>query len=430
MAYQQHIDACFGAHGADRAAFETALASTGDALARLRDHAGAKSLALLELPGRDTDLAPAAAIAAEFRQRLKTILVLGTGGSSLGGQTLCALAGPASDGPNIRFLDNVDPASFAGLKATHDPADTGLLVISKSGGTVETLTQLATLLPWLQEAKGAAAADMVAVTDPTDSPLARIAKGLGARTLEHDPDIGGRFSALTIVGLLPAMIAGLDPASVRAGAAATLEKTLDAATPGEAPPAVGAALAVTLAPTAPIVVMMPYLDRLVLFAEWYRQLWAESLGKKGRGTTPLRALGTVDQHSQLQLYLDGPADKYFTVLAADTAGTGDRVDDAILDLAGDLGYLRGRRMGDVLAAEQEATIDALAAAGRPVRVLRLGLNEDTDAGRDEYVVGGLMMHFMLETIIAADLLDVNPFDQPAVEASKVAARRALAGDKS
>jgi glucose-6-phosphate isomerase len=162
---------------------------------------------------------------------------------------------------------------------------------------------------------------------------------------------------------------------------------------------------------------MPYIDRLAHFGLWFRQLWAESLGKEGKGTTPVRAMGTVDQHSQLQLYLAGPRDKMFTLVALDTAGQGETV---AVDLAGDreLAYLAGRRMGDLLDAEQRATATSLIRNGRPTRIFRLTqLNERS--------LGALLMHFMLETIIAADLLGVNAFDQPAVEEGKILAREYL-----
>jgi glucose-6-phosphate isomerase len=166
-----------------------------------------------------------------------------------------------------------------------------------------------------------------------------------------------------------------------------------------------------------VTVLMPYVDRLAPFGLWFRQLWAESLGKDGKGTTPVRALGAVDQHSQLQLYLAGPADKLFTLLVLQQDGQG-----ALLppDLAGDpaLAYLAGRRLGDLLAAEQRATATSLLRHGRPTRVLRL-------PRLDEASLGALFMHFMLETIIAAALWGVDAFDQPAVEQGKVLARQYL-----
>jgi glucose-6-phosphate isomerase len=167
------------------------------------------------------------------------------------------------------------------------------------------------------------------------------------------------------------------------------------------------------------VVIMPYVDRLERFGAWFRQLWAESLGKEGHGTTPIDAMGAVDQHSQLQLYLAGPRDKLFTLILADPAGHGPVAKPEVAGpAAGPLDYLMGRSLGDLLAAEQRATVETLIRNGCPTRVMRFpSLNEE--------VMGGLMMHFILETIIAADLLGIDPFDQPAVEESKVLARRYL-----
>jgi glucose-6-phosphate isomerase len=203
---------------------------------------------------------------------------------------------------------------------------------------------------------------------------------------------------------------------VRAGAAAVLEASLAANAPEDTAPAVGAALSVALLLKCGITtsVLMPYDDRLAPFAMWHRQLWAESLGKGGTGFNPAPALGPVDQHSLLQLYLDGPPDKFFTILAMDESGRGPRIDGAAGDDA-ELAPLAGRTVGDLVAAERRATVDALAARGRPVRELRL------DA-IDEHTLGALFMHFMLETVLAAGFLGVDPFGQPAVEEGKRRAR--------
>jgi glucose-6-phosphate isomerase len=163
---------------------------------------------------------------------------------------------------------------------------------------------------------------------------------------------------------------------------------------------------------------MPYADRLGEFGFWFRQLWAESLGKDGHGTTPIRALGTVDQHSQLQLYLAGPRDKLFTVLTVASAGIGRPVDRALAQDP-ELAYLSGHGLGDLIAAEARATYETLARNRRPVRLIAL-------ERLDEAALGGLFMHYMLETILAARLIGVDPFDQPAVEEGKVLARRYLA----
>ena len=259
----------------------------------------------------------------------------------------------------------------------------------------------------------------LAITEPKDNVLRRLCTRLGVTTLDHDPDIGGRYSVLSNVGLVPALLAGIDVAALRAGAAEVMDAVLAAQTPADAPPALGAALSVALAEHHAVAatVIMPYADRLGHFGLWFRQLWAESLGKDGKGTLPVRALGTVDQHSQLQLYLGGPRDKMFTIITTDVAGTGAIVPP---DLASDpaLAYLAGARMGDLLDAEQRATTATLIRNGRPTRLVHV-------PRLDAKSLGALLMHFMLETIVAAELLGVDAFDQPAVEEGKVLARQYL-----
>ena len=239
--------------------------------------------------------------------------------------------------------------------------------------------------------------------------------------LEHDTGVGGRFSVLTNVGLLAAALVGLDIAAIRAGAANALAPILDQREPAEVPSAVGAALAVALAQTRrkSISALMAYADRLERCTRWYVQLWAESLGKDGKGTTPIAALGPVDQHSQLQLYMAGPRDKLITVVTVASAGQGPRMAADLAKLAG-VPDFAGKTIGDLAAAEGRATAETLARNGCPVRTMHL-------ERLDEAVLGELLMHFMLETIIAARLLDVDPFDQPAVEEGKVLAKRYLTG---
>ncbi len=430
MLYSQDIEYCIaeavGAGGLPRERFQSFLKQAAGAIDGLRARHADGSLPLLRLPGKTDDLADLERVAARYRQNFDDVLLLGTGGSSLGGRSLCALAGPdavlAQAKPRLHFMENVDPHSFDGLIGTLDPARTGVVAVSKSGGTAETLTQLFCIFNWLDGTVGRAtlAEHAMAIVEPNDSVLRRLAERFDLPTLDHDPGVGGRFSVLSLVGLLPAMIAGLDGAAIRQGADEVLQTLLSEGNPAAVPPAVGAAIAVGLAKDrgAAMSVLFPYVDRLAPFALWYRQLWAESLGKNGEGTTPLRAMGTVDQHSQLQLYLDGPADKLFTVVMGPNAGVGPVIDTALFD-DDSLDWMRGRRMGDLLDSCQRATAETLIARGRPVRVLRL------DAV-DERTLGALMMHFMLETIIAAQLLGVDPFDQPAVEEGKQLARRYMA----
>ncbi len=423
MQYRQDVSACLASAIGDRGVSEPALAAGLEAaqaaLAWLRGELDGGALPAFDVCRQSADIADLQALARNLRQQCDTVAILGTGGSSLGGQALYALAADET-APALRFFDNIDPATLDRLLAETAPARLGLVIISKSGGTAETLAQALTLLPQLADGAGEEFRQRtLVITEPGDSPLRRAAAHWNLATRDHDPGIGGRYAALSLVGLLPALIAGIDAQAVRDGAAAVLAQALDAGQAADVPAAVGAAVSVALSRDqgAGISVLMPYSDRLAKFAQWYQQIWAESLGKGGAGTTPVAAIGAVDQHSQLQLYLDGPADKLFTIVTPGHAGTGATIDNALAEQFG-LDYLAGRTVGDLMAAEQQATIDALVARGCPTRVLAV---DRVDAA----TVGALMMHYMLETVIAARLLAVDPFDQPAVEDGKVRARAYL-----
>lgn len=415
MPFTQSLDACFPDDGA-RARFDAALSRTPAGLEKLRRAKADGALPLLRLPDRVDDIAALERIAADWRGRFRRFVLFGIGGSSLGARALAELAAPEERG-RLVVLDNLDPEGMARALAPDAIRDAGFLLVSKSGGTAETLAQALAARAAVETAlgRGALADRFLAIVEPGTSPLRRLAAELGATALDHDPKVGGRFSVLSLVGLLPALLVGLDARAVRAGAAEALTANLEAAAPGEAPAAAGAALNVAADKTQ--TVLLAYADALGLFGAWHRQLWAESLGKGGRGTTPIPALGPVDQHSQLQLWLDGPDDKLYTVIEPEAAGRGPEIPDAGARALG-LDYLAGRRIGDLIAAMGRATAETLAARGRPVRRIRL-------QRLDERAMGALLMHFMLETILAADLLGVDAFDQPAVEEGKVLARRYL-----
>jgi len=213
---------------------------------------------------------------------------------------------------------------------------------------------------------------------------------------------------------------GLDVAKLRAGAKAVRDSVLGASSAANATSAVGAALHHALAKDGKLThtVMWNYADRLATLAAWWQQLWAESLGKDGKGTSPVGAVGPVDQHSQLQLFRDGPNDALYTVIAPDTKGQG-LIAPAERAKALGLDYLVGKTMGDLVAAEAKASAETLSRNKRPVRQIRVPTI-------DEYSLGGLMMHFMLETILMGRLMGVDPFDQPGVEESKILTRKYLA----
>ena len=413
-----------------KSAYQKTLTSLAPALKKLKAAYEERTLRLIRVPSRRDDLAEITATAKRFRAGFADVIVLGTGGSSLGAQTLVVAAlGMGHKGPRLHFLDNVDPIRFDQVLKSVNFKRTGLVTVSKSGSTAETILQTLAVLKALRGAVGERGIPnrVVAITEPAKggkkNPMRRMTERLGIPVLDHDPEVGGRYSALTNVGLLPAAIAGFDPALVRKGAHTVVRMMLAASSPRGLAPAEGAALSVALEKKHGVdqSVLMPYVDALQPFAFWYRQLWAESLGKTGHGTTPINALGTVDQHSQLQLYLDGPANKLVTFIVAETTGLGHRV-RAERGLEADFGYLVGHTMGDLIAAEAQATADTLAKHGRPVRMLKI-------AAPTEETLGALMMHYMLETIFAAALLRVDPYDQPAVEEGKVLARKYLAAMK-
>jgi len=376
------------------------------ALETLRAHHDQRTLPLLDLPTQQADVQALQGLVQRFQDEFTDVVILGTGGSSLGGKTLAALA--PSHPLRLHFLENVDPLTYHTLLAKLDPCTTGFLVISKSGETAETLMQFMVFASQWKEFEGECALQdhFVVITEDKPSTLRKMAQAWDIPTIDHDPGIGGRFSCLSIVGLLPAMLLNLDPLEIRAGAAYVLEHTLKTRIEDNLP-ALGALAAVELGRTKPCNVLMPYVDQLTSFTAWHRQLWAESLGKQGLGSTPIQALGTVDQHSQLQLYLDGPRDKFFTLLLQ----THFPQDVKPRIKSFDLSPLQHHTMGELLNACGRATYQTLRLHQRPTRLMEIQtLTPET--------MGGLLMHFMLETILSAHLLGVNAFDQPAVESGK------------
>jgi glucose-6-phosphate isomerase len=425
-------EAAIGPHGLSDAALNDALARCESALDSLRARHADGGLRLLHLPAERADLAEVQAAAKRLADGATDIVFLGTGGSSLGGQTLAQLAGYAVPGvgslrvgPRIHFMDNLDPLSFALLLARLPLATSRFVAISKSGGTGETLMQTAAALAACKAQNIRIDEAFLGLSEPAKpgrrNGLRALLEPEGVEFLDHDTGVGGRFSALTNVGLLPAAILGLDVVALREGAAAALAPVLAGKPAAEVPAALGAALSIALAEEKgkTISAVMVYADRLEKFVKWYVQLWAESLGKDGKGTTPVGALGPVDQHSQLQLFIAGPRDKLFTVITTAVAGKGPAIDPELAKRAGEPD-LAGRTIGDLVAAQGRATAETLAKNGLPVRTFHIETI-------DENSLGELLMHFMLETVIAAHLLGVDAFDQPAVEEGKVLAKQYLAG---
>jgi glucose-6-phosphate isomerase len=435
MPFVQSVDRALqsgiGEGGIPGRAFLDQLRRAEEALLDLREAYDKKKLPLLLLPEKTDDLPPLKEVARSLAEA-SDVVFLGTGGSSLGGQAIAQLAdyavpglGALGDKPRVHFLDNLDPLTFGKLLERLPLATTRFVAISKSGATGETLMQTIAAISALEAAGlGAKLPDhLMGLSEPGKRyGLRDLLESRGCKVFDHDPGVGGRYSALSNVGILPALVLGLDAEAIRDGARDVLAKSLARRPAKEIPAAAGAALSAAAAAEGKTIrVMMAYADRLERFTKWWVQLWAESLGKKGKGAAPIAALGPVDQHSQLQLWLDGPRDKLFTVITTDVAGTGPRMDKTLAEAVHEPGFA-GKTIGDLVAAQGRATADTLAKNGRPVRTIHIDR-------LDERALGALMMHFMLETIIAAHLLGVNPYDQPAVEEGKALAKKYLADEK-
>src|SRR5262245_2799808 len=431
LAFRQSIAGCLataiGEGGLSEAELATWLGKLAPAMTELQASYHDRSLPLLRIAEATADVEAVETAYAKLVRGARAIVFFGIGGSSLGGQALAQLGGWSIPGtadeaqkgrPRTRFYDNLDAHTLGAAIEAFDLATARFVVTSKSGGTPETLVQALAAIDAVKRAGlEARLPDLfLGITEPKQSgkpnALRTLLEAHGIPLLAHPTGIGGRYSALTNVGLLPALARGLDPRKLRAGARRVVEALLAAATPREFPAAVGAAVAVGLARERGVrtQVMLPYSDRLGRFAHWFVQLWAESLGKDGQGTTPVACLGPVDQHSQLQLFMAGPREHLITVVRAPTAGDG---------RSAGLDYLGGTWAGALVAAQAQAVPEALGRAGRPVRIF------DPDR-LDEASVGALMMHLMLETILAGRLMGVDPFDQPAVELAKVITRERMA----
>ncbi len=414
------------AHGVPADAWQSAARE----FTRVHEAAAAQrtsgALGFLDLPG-DAALRDQSVRFAESRSgSYDDIVVLGIGGSALGPVALRTALRPPywnlldakrrRGSPRLHVLDNVDPRTMAALLVQVDLARTLFIITSKSGGTAETMAQYLIV----HERLGAAGLDrtrhLVFVTDPRQGALRPIAEREGIPALDIPSNVGGRFSVLSPVGMLPAALIGIDVAALLKGAAAMGDRC--ATSDLSRNPAGAYALLQWLADThagAHIHVMMPYADALRDFASWFVQLWAESLGKilpagGSVGPTPLAALGATDQHSQVQLFMEGPPDKTVTFIGVADAQGDIEIPNAYPDVR-DLSYLGGKSLGALLDVERRATAGALAKRGRPNMTMTL---DRVDAAH----VGELIMLLEIATIYAGALYGVDPLNQPGVELGK------------
>lgn len=379
----------------------------------------------------------------------ENLVVLGIGGSALGLSALNTALNPPyynlldstarGGAPRLFVMDNIDPVTFARMMSVCPPEKTLYNAISKSGETAETMLQLLIVMDALERAVGKAGVrdhlvittspDRATAPDAPPSLLKPVAEEYETTTFDIPVNVGGRFSVFSPVGLFPAAVLGMDIDGMVAGCA-VMDTRCSSPDLQENPAYLCAALQYVLDTRKgkTMSVMMPYSDGLRDVADWYRQLWAESLGKKNDldgmkvyvGQTPVKALGATDQHSQVQLYREGPNNKVFTVLEVLEFSETVPVPDSLVCVP-DLAYLHGATMNELMAAELEGTVEALTHSQRPViRISMPRINANT--------VAQLLYLLEVETAMAGQLYHVNAFDQPGVEEGKRIARRLMGGN--
>jgi len=380
------------------------------------------------LPFREKEARAVSRFAAGMRKRFTHLLVLGIGGSALGTKAVFEGVGGegARKGLRLSVADNVDPDGFFPLLRSHPMKTTAVVAISKSGGTAETNAQLALAIESLKRACGKKWKDhLVMVTDPEKGVFRRFADSLDVASFPVPQNVGGRFSVLSPVGLLPLAAAGVSTANLLSGA--RWMESVFRRSRGKKNPVLAAAAVYShylVENPKPVHVWFTYGEGLARVAEWWQQLWGESLGKR-RGTeppvgqTPARAVGVTDQHSQMQLYQDGPADKIFTFVKWMRGREKGNVPAS--GFAPGMEILGERPLRDLFDAEFEGTVGALWKAGRPIVRIEVGK-------RDEAHLGALLQFWEWVTAIAGECARIDPFDQPGVEGGKIITR-ALMGEK-
>jgi glucose-6-phosphate isomerase len=399
--------------------------------ARVEEQRAAGVLGFLDLPYAGETVHEVVTLADGFAQWFEDVVVLGIGGSGLGARSLKdALLGPywndlPPEGrdhfPRLHVVDNPDPNTMLGLLERVSPAKTLFNVVSKSGATAETMAQYLIVRDAVESAVGAerARGHFLFTTDPASGALRRIGEAEGIPMLPIPENVGGRFSVLSPVGHLPAAVCGIDPRALLAGAAA-MEARCRSERLAENPAGI---LAVLLHDAdrvqgRPVHVLMPYCDRLRSVALWFQQLWAESLGKSRTlsgvfsptGPTPVAALGASDQHSFLQLLMEGPNDKVVLFIAVADHGKDLPIPLRHPEMS-EFAYLGGHGLGDLLNTERRATAEALRLEGRPNATFHM-----PRVGPEE--LGQLFMLLQIATVYAGALYQVDPLDQPGVELSK------------
>ena len=420
-------------YGIDRATIDAYAPQLERAHAAVEKNRGKGMQGWMDLPHNQDDVVTEIETAAKrIRESFDTFVVLGIGGSALGPSAVQQalshlryndLPSEKRGGPRLYVEDNIDPERMASLLDVIDLKKTCFNVITKSGGTAETMSQYLILLNALKAAVGGSYKEhIIATTSAERGNLIKIARSEGYKTFIIPDSVGGRFSELCPVGLLAAAVCGIDIRGLLSGAAA-MDRRLKSNDVWLNPALMQAALMYICMTEMDVnlSVMMPYADSLRLMADWYAQLWAESLGKNvtrrgmavNVGQTPIKTLGVTDQHSQLQLYTEGPYDKVVTFLKVDAFRADMPIPSGCEEIP-DVAFLGGKSHNELIEAERQGTEYALYKAGRMSQTISLPqVNAST--------IGQLIFFFEMATAYAGELLDIDAFNQPGVEESKIAA---------
>ena len=418
-------------HGVSRVELRAELLRVREISRWLNKQRAGGGLAFMELPYQDKLLGEIEDYVRRMPGAIDNFVVIGIGGSALGNIMLhSALKHPEHNllartqrggRPRMFFLDNVDPDRTASLLDALDPRRTAFNVITKSGDTAETMSNFLIARAWLMRAvgKNGLSRRIVATTDKAKGHLRKIVDKDGYESFVVPDGVGGRFSVLSAVGLISAAVSGVNIRLLLEGAAA-MDRICRRDDPEKNPAALTALLHYLLDTRKGknISVMMPYAHRLRDFADWYRQLWAESLGKElsldGKrvniGQTPVKALGATDQHSQAQLYMEGPFDKVITLIGLRKYPREIKIPRAFGKMEG-IAYLGGHTLGELIKAEQQSTALALAKNSRPNCTITL-------PELNPFTLGQLIYMYELQTAFAGALYNINAFDQPGVELGK------------
>ncbi|MCL2147008.1 MAG: glucose-6-phosphate isomerase [Synergistaceae bacterium] len=352
-----------------------------------------------------------------------SIVQIGIGGSALGNLMLNnALLPPywnelpekTRNAPRFFMSDNVDPVDNRAIWNLLNPDSTAFIVVSKSGATAETMANFLFFWERLRDKIGESAARerVIVITDKDKGILRPFVDEIGCKSLVLPEDVGGRFSVLTSVGLLSGWALGMDCDSILKGAGAMDKQIASAGEVLNNPAWIMSGLSFLHSKKSRnMSVLMPYVDCLERFCEWYAQLWGESVGKNGKGTTPIRALGAIDQHSQVQLYTEGPDDKLFTIITVGNYSTDITIPVAPQKSLEKLSYLFGKSMNNLRNSEALSTAAALVKAKRPVLLLEI-------PKLDAYRLGALIQYYEYVTGMMGWLLEIDPFNQPGVEQGK------------